>query len=121
MFGETPRERGGLYGFDAIIVAPMLREDRVIGTIATARREPVPFDEKQVALMKSFADQAVIAIENARLVNETKESLEQQTAIAEVLRVISSTPSDMKPGLDAVAERAVRLCDAKAATIDVLE
>src|SRR3989442_1643676 len=121
MFGETPRERGGLYGFDAIIVAPMLREDRVIGTIATARRESIPFDEKQVALIKSFADQAVIAIENARLVNETKESLEQQTAISEVLRVISSTPSDVKPVLDAVADRAIRLCDAKAATIYVLE
>src|SRR5205085_1459428 len=63
------------YGYNAMIVAPMLREDKVVGAIATARREATPFDEKQISLIKSFADQAVIAIENARLVNETRESL----------------------------------------------
>ena len=109
------------FGYDALIVAPMLREEKVIGAIGTVRTTGVPFDDKQVALLRAFADQAVIAIENARLVNETKESLEQQTAISEVLRVISSTPSDVKPVLDAVADRATRLCDASSATIYVLE
>src|SRR5207237_5064661 len=118
---ESAQERARANGYDAVIVAPMIREDKVIGTIATLRREPVPFDEKQVALIKAFADQAVIAIENARLVNETKESLEQQTAISEILRVISSSPSDVKPVLEAVAARATQLSDASSATIYVLE
>jgi signal transduction histidine kinase len=108
-------------GYDSLIIAPMLREGVVIGIIATTRAEAIPFDDKQVALIKAFADQAVIAIENARLVNETKESLEQQTAISEVLRAISDSLADVKPVLDAVAERATRLCDATAATIYVLE
>jgi signal transduction histidine kinase len=108
-------------GYDSIITAPMLRGDTVIGAIVTARREPAPFDDKQVALIKAFADQAVIAIENARLVNETKESLEQQTAISEVLRTISDSQSDVKPVLDTVAERAARLCDATSAAIYEVE
>ena len=100
---------------------PMLREGELIGAILIYRTEPRPFDEQQIALLQTFADQAVIAIENVRLFNETKESLEQQTAISEVLRVISSTPSDVAPVLDAVAQRATRLCDARSATIYVLE
>jgi GAF domain-containing protein len=104
-------------GFNSIIAAPMIREGTVIGSITTARRDPVPFDERQVALIKAFADQAVIAIENARLFNETKEALEQQTAISEVLRAISSSPADVKPVLDAVAIRAARICEASDARI----
>ncbi len=108
-------------GYEAVICAPMIREDRVVGAVVTAHRETVTFDDKQVALIRAFADQAVIAIENARLVNETKEALEQQTATSEILRVISDSPSDVRPILDAVAGRAARLCEAAAAAIYVLE
>ena len=110
-----------LTGYDAILITPMMREGVAIGHIATARAEPIPFDDKQIALVKTFADQAVIAIENVRLFNETKESLDQQTAISEVLRTISDSQSDVKPVLDAVAARATRLCDATSAAIYVLE
>ncbi|MFN2645353.1 MAG: GAF domain-containing protein [Burkholderiales bacterium] len=109
------------YGYNSMIVAPMMREERVVGAIATARREGIAFDEKQIALIKTFANQAVIAIENVRLFNETKESLEQQTAISEILRVISSSPSDVTPVFEAVAERAARICDAKVVDIIVPE
>src|SRR5581483_6520327 len=106
-------------GFNSVIFAPMMRGDTVVGAIGTARDEPIPFDDKQVTLIKSFADQAVIAIENARLFNELRqrtddlsESLEQQTAISEILQVISSSPSDVQPVLQAVGERAARICEA---------
>ena len=100
------------FGFDSQIAAPMVREGKVIGAIVTARRETVPFDNKQIALIMSFADQAVIAIENVRLFNETKEALERQTATAEVLQIISQSPTDVQPVLDAIAERAARLTGA---------
>jgi signal transduction histidine kinase len=101
----------------AMLAVPLLREDRAIGAIALWRMEPRSFTDKQVALVKTFADQAAIAIENVRLFNETKEALDQQTAVAEVLRVISSSPTDVQPVLDAIAERAARLCDASAASM----
>jgi len=105
-------ELGRRFGYDAIIAAPMIREGKVIGGIATARGQGAPFDAKQVALLQAFADQAVIAIENARLFNETKEALERQTATSEILKVIASSPSDVKPVFDAILEGATRLCDA---------
>jgi len=98
--------------YNAMIIAPMIREGRVIGAIGTARTEPIGFDEKQVALLKAFADQAVIAIENARLFNETKEALQRQTATSEILKVISSSPTDVQPAFDAIAANGVRLCNA---------
>ena len=105
------------FGFRAILAVPLMREDRAIGGIVLWRTEARAFTEKQVALVKTFADQGAIAIENVRLFNTTKEALEQQTAVAEILRVISSSPTDVQPVLDAIAERAARLCDASAASM----
>ena len=114
------RSDGDCKGASAIarvLSVPLMREDRAIGAIALWRMEARKFSDKQIALVKTFADQAAIAIENVRLFNETKEALEQQTAVAEILRVISSSPTDVKPVLDAIADRAVHLCDAAAASI----
>src|SRR5258708_6235510 len=80
------------YGFRALLAVPLMREDRAIGAIALWRAEARAFTEKQIALVKTFADQAAIAIENVRPFNATQEALEQQTAIAETLRVISTSP-----------------------------
>jgi PAS domain S-box-containing protein len=108
-------------GFKSIVFAPLVAEGRALGALWVGRRLPGPFSEREIALLKSFADQAVIAIQNARLFNETKEALEQQTAISEVLQVISSSPTDVRPVLSAVAERAARLCEAEFVTVFMAE
>src|SRR5207249_2002920 len=99
-------------GFRAILAVPMLRDGAPIGAITVTRREPEPFSEGEISLLQTFADQAVIAVENVRLFNETKEALDRQTATSEILRVISQSPTDVQPVFDAIAESAVRLCDA---------
>jgi len=118
---ERARKSWQAAGIKASIVAPMLWEGRGIGAIVVGRDYVGPFSDKDIALLKTFADQAVIAIQNARLFNETKEALEQQTAVAEILRVISGSPTDVQPVLDAIAQRAARLCDASDASMYLIE
>jgi class 3 adenylate cyclase/putative methionine-R-sulfoxide reductase with GAF domain len=117
-----------LGGARSLVAMPMLKDDALIGTILIYRQEVRPFSSKQIALMQDFAAQAVIAIENARLLNELRqrttdlsESLDQQTAASEILNVISSSPGELDPVFQTILENATRLCAAKFGTMYLRE
>jgi two-component system, NtrC family, sensor kinase len=104
-------------GYRAVTIMPMIRGEVAIGALSVVRREPGRLSDKQIAVLNTFAAQAVIAIENTRLLNELRESLEQQTATSEILRVISSSPTDVQPVLDTIVSTAVTLCASHDAVI----
>jgi GAF domain-containing protein len=117
-----------LGGVRSLIVIPMLKENELIGALTLARQEVRPFTDKQIELVENFANQAVIAIENARLLNELRqrttdltEALEQQTGTSDVLQVISRSPSELEPIFDTILENATRICEANFGVVQVLE
>jgi GAF domain-containing protein len=110
-----------LGGYRTIVSVPMLQDDELIGVITIYRQEVLPFNDKQIELVKNFAAQAVIAIENARLLNELRESLQQQTATSDVLKVISSSPGSLEPVFQAILQNATQICQAGFGTLNFFE
>src|SRR5262249_31077377 len=111
------KDTARIIGHRGCLGVPMVRGEQVVGAIFVARRQPGLFSDAQVQLLKTFADQAVIAIENVRLLKETKSSLEQQTATADVLKIISRSTFDLRTVLQTLLESAARFCGADKASI----
>ena len=117
---EYSRELALAGGWRAVLAVPLLRDGIPVGALTVAKAEPIPFSDRQIQLLNTFADQALIAIENVRLfeteqqrTRELSEALEQQTATSEVLQVISSSPGELEPVFEAMLANAVRICEAK--------
>src|SRR5262245_52016637 len=117
--GRSGRKRSGRArdGYHSILVAPLMRDGAAIGSISLGRKQTQPFSDEQVELLNTLADLSALTIENARLSTDVQEHLEQQSATSEILRVISSSPTDLQAVLDAVAENAARVCNATDALI----
>jgi GAF domain-containing protein len=114
-------ERARAIGYRSILSVPMLRGDAAIGAINVSRLEAIPFTDSQIALLQTFADQAVIAIENVRLFTELEGRNRDLTATSEILRVISSSPTDVQPVFDVIGERAEKLCDAEISIVSLVD
>ena len=117
----TPGLAARLGGARSALGVPILKDGTLVGAIVIYRQEVRPFSDREIELVRVFAAQAAIAIENARLFNETREALERQTATADILKVIASSPSDVQPVFEAIAERSKRLVDALSTTVFRLE
>ena len=115
------REIARLHGFRSMLFVPLMNGGVPIGIISVTRREPGAFSPNHIQLLQTFADQAVIAIENARLFHETQEALERQTATADILKVIASSPADVRPVFDAIVNSAAKLFEPCSATITTLK